>query len=111
MASRRASEVLVNTDEVQTFAKEFGEKHKGQWLHAERLGGFCLLLKREVLTKIGIELEPWTDLSLFDTDILSSKARQVGFTLACCRDCFVHHFGTRTFAHGAKLNEAEAQGR
>jgi hypothetical protein len=25
-----------------------------------RLGGFCLLLKREALTKIGIELEPWT---------------------------------------------------
>jgi hypothetical protein len=39
-------------------------------------------------------------LSLFDTDILSSKARQAGFALACCRDCFVHHFGTRTFAHG-----------
>jgi len=54
-----------------------------------------------VLTKIGVELEPWTDLSLFDTDILSSKARQAGFTLACARDCFVHHFGTRTFAHGS----------
>jgi len=73
----------------------------------DRLGGFCLLLKREVLTKIGVELEPWTDLSLFDTDILSSKARQAGFTLACCRDCFVHHFGMRTFAHGAAaLNKA-----
>ena len=72
--------------------------------------GFCLLLKRQVLTKIGVELEPWTDLSLFDTDILSSKAGQVGFALACCRDCFVHHFGTRTFAHGvAVANQAEVQ--
>jgi len=78
------------------FAKEFRESHKGRWVPVDRLGGFCLLLKREVLTKIGVELEPWTDLSLFDTDILSSKARQAGFTLACCRDCFVHHFGTRT---------------
>jgi|GEM_PF-2536815 len=97
----RSSEVLVNVDEVQTFGKEFRESHKGKWVPVDRLGGFCLLLKRVVLTKIGIELEPWTDLSLFDTDILSSKARQAGFTLACCRDCFVHHFGTRTFAHGA----------
>ena len=91
----------MNVDEVQTFAKEFRESHKGKWVPVGRLGGFCLLLKRPVLTKIGIELEPWTDLSLFDTDILSSKVRQAGFTLACCRDCFVHHFGTRTFAHGA----------
>ena len=103
----RASEVLVNVDEVHSFAKQFRESHKGRWLPVDRLGGFCLLLKRQVLTKIGVELEPWTDLSLFDTDILSSKARQAGFTLACCRDCFVHHFGMRTFAHGAAaLNKA-----
>jgi len=105
----RSSEVLVNVDEVQTFAKEFRESHKGRWVPVDRLGGFCLLLERVVLTKIGIELEPWTDLSLFDTDILSSKARQAGFTLACCRDCFVHHFGTRTFARGPAVNKLEPQ--
>ena len=64
-----ANDILVNVNEVQAFAKEFAEKHKGRWLHVDRLGGFCLLLKRQVLTKIGVELEPWTDLSLFDTDI------------------------------------------
>ncbi len=46
-------------------------------------------------------LEKWTDLSLFDTDILSVKARQANYALALCRDLFIHHFGTRTFAHGA----------
>ena len=52
------------------------------------------------MERIGLpKLEKWTDLSLFDTDILSVKARQAGFTLACCRDLFVHHFGTRTFSH------------
>jgi hypothetical protein len=70
--------------------------------HVERLGGFCVLLKRQVLDKIGmVSLEKWTDLSLFDTDILSTKARQAGFTLAVCRDLFIHHFGTRTFSGGA----------
>jgi GT2 family glycosyltransferase len=80
-------------------------------VYADRLGGFCLLLKREVLTKIGVELEPWTDLSLIDTDIFSTKAKQAGFMLACCRDCFVHHFGTRTFAHGAAVNKTDEQSR
>lgn len=94
------SEVLVDVDAVNKFAVEFRETNKAKWVEVERLGGFCLLLKREALQKIG-PLDPWTDLSLFDSDILSAKARQAGYTLACCRDLFVHHFGTRTFAHGA----------
>jgi O-antigen biosynthesis protein len=92
--------VLVDILNVDAFAQDWREKHRGKWVEAERLGGFCLLMKRAVLDKIG-PLDEWTDLSLFDTDILSSKARQAGFMLACCRDLFVHHFGTRTFAHGA----------
>jgi GT2 family glycosyltransferase len=88
---------------VDAFATEFREKQRGKWLEVERLGGFCLLLKRAVLTRIGRDLNDWSDLGLFDTDILSAKARQAGFTLACCRDLFIHHFGTRTFAHGGKF--------
>jgi hypothetical protein len=37
----RSSEVPVNVDEVQTFAKEFRESHKGSWVPVDRLGGFC----------------------------------------------------------------------
>ena len=70
-------------------------------MQVQRLGGSCLLARRAVLDRIGPGLNEWTDLGLFDTDILSAKAQEAGFTLACCRDLFIHHFGTRTFAHGA----------
>ena len=30
-------------------------------------------------------------------------ARQEGYKLVVCRDLFIHHFGTRTFAHGAPV--------
>jgi GT2 family glycosyltransferase len=97
-----AADNLVDTEAVYAFAQEFREKSLGKYIHVERLGGFCVLVKRQVLEKIGMAaLEKWTDLSLFDTDILSTKARQAGFTLAVCRDLFVHHFGTRTFSAGA----------
>ena len=66
------------------------------------------MLKREVITRIGPDLDKWTDLGLFDTDILSAKARQAGYALAVCRDLFIHHFGTRTFAHGAATPPAHA---
>jgi GT2 family glycosyltransferase len=96
------TEELVDTGAIHAFAQEFGQQHRGQWAEVERLGGFCLLLKRAVLKKIEqtSALRDWTDLGLFDTDILSVKARQAGFTLACARDVFVHHFGSRIFAHG-----------
>jgi GT2 family glycosyltransferase len=91
---------LIDVGAVDAFARQWREDHKGKWVEAERLGGFCLLIKREVLKRIG-HLREAGDLALFDTDLLCQKARQAGFTLACCKDLFVHHFGTRTFAHGA----------
>jgi GT2 family glycosyltransferase len=95
-------ETLLDVDAMHAFAHEHRGQFKGKWMQVERLGGFCLLLKREVLDRIGlVNLEKWTDLSLFDTDILSVKARQAGYMLACSRDLFIHHFGTRTFSHGA----------
>jgi O-antigen biosynthesis protein len=104
-----AVDPLVDVNAVQSYAKEFAQEHKGKWVKTDRLGGFCLLLKRDVLKRIGPDIDKWTDLSLFDTDILSAKARQVGYNLAVCRDLFVHHFGTRTFAHTApKVEEALA---
>jgi GT2 family glycosyltransferase len=99
---------LVDVDAVSRFAADFREKNRGKWLETERLGGFCLMIKREALFRIG-SLDQWSDLGLFDTDILSSKTREAGHTLAVCRDLFIHHFGTRTFAHGAPKEEEKAR--
>jgi O-antigen biosynthesis protein len=105
-ASRSA--LHVDVSEVDAYAHDFRERHLGKWLQTERLGGFCLLIKRAVLKTIDSHerLADITDLGLFDTDILSAKARQYGFALGVCRDLFIHHFGTRTFAHGAPAGAA-----
>lgn len=91
-------------DPLDRFAKEWREQHAGKWMETERLGGFCLLVKREVLDKAG-PLEAESGLGLFDTDALCRKVRQAGYTLAVCRDLYIHHFGTRTFAHGGPAAE------
>ncbi len=105
-------EWLVDVSAVDGFAEEFRKKHLGKWLETDRLGGFCLLCKRAVLKKIESQesLAKISDLGLFDTDILSNKARQHGFNLAVCRDLFIHHFGTRTFAHGAPADGRQREG-
>lgn len=88
---------------VEQFARTFCQEHKGKWMDVERLGGFCLLLKRAVLDAVG-PLPTDTGLGIFDTDTLCASARRSGWTLALCRDLFIHHFGSRTFAHGGPVN-------
>lgn len=39
-----AGEPLVDTNVVNAFAKSWCEEHRGKWVEAERLGGFCLLI-------------------------------------------------------------------
>jgi GT2 family glycosyltransferase len=90
---------VIDVDAVDRFARDWREQHRGQWMEVDRLGGFCLLIKREVLIRLG-PLETSSGLGLFDTDALCRKAREAGYTLACCRDLFIHNFGSRTFAHG-----------
>jgi hypothetical protein len=45
-------------------------------MQVQRLGGFCLLVRRAVLDRVESALDEWTDLGRFDTDILSAKAHQ-----------------------------------
>jgi O-antigen biosynthesis protein len=103
----RPGDPLIDVQVVQDFARDFRAAHKGKWAKVPRLGGFCLLIRRQVLDRVRPDLIEWTDLSLFDTDILSSKAQQAGFSLVRCSDLFIHHFGTRTFAHGAPAQNAQ----
>ena len=67
--SSGGNDSLVDVEAVNRFANEFREKNRGKWLETDRLGGFCLLLKRQVLRKIEEHgpLDEWSDLSLFDT--------------------------------------------
>jgi GT2 family glycosyltransferase len=105
-----ALDAVVNVEAVNTFAKEWRDKNRGKWSEVDRLGGFCLLLKREILARVG-PLDEVSDLGLFDTDVLSMRARRSGYTLACCKDLFIHHFGSRAFAHAAPSVPAGIGGR
>lgn len=92
-----AGRVLPDLEAVDRFAREWREQHRGQWFEVERLGAFCLLLKREVLDKVGL-FEEGAAPGVFDANAVSWKVRHAGYRLACCRDLFVHHFGSRVAA-------------
>jgi GT2 family glycosyltransferase len=87
----------LDTETVDRFAREWREQYKGQWFLVERLGGFCLLIKRAVLEGVGF-FDEQAEKGIFDADALSGRIRQAGYYLACCRDLFIHHFGSRLAA-------------
>jgi hypothetical protein len=55
-------------------------------------GGFCLLIKRQLLDQIG-PLEAKTCLNIFDA--LSLKMRRAGYSLAGCKDLFIPNSASR----------------
>src|SRR5262249_48789652 len=96
-ASGGASPLDVSA--VERFARAWRQEQRGKWMEVDRLGGFCLLVKRAVLAALG-PLPAREGLDVFDTDTLCWKARQAGYTLAGCPDLFLHPFGSRTLRHG-----------
>jgi len=92
--------------EMQEAAAKLAQEHRGTLVEVERLVGFCLLIKREVLDKVGA-LDERYGLGLFEDDDLCLRARQVGYRLVYAPEVFIHHFGSRTFA-GLGIDGAQA---
>jgi GT2 family glycosyltransferase/tetratricopeptide (TPR) repeat protein/2-polyprenyl-3-methyl-5-hydroxy-6-metoxy-1,4-benzoquinol methylase len=78
------------------FAWRWGKAHDRVIEDTDRLVGFCLLLRREVLDAVGL-LDERFGLGCFEDDDYCRRARAAGFRAVIARDAFVHHFGSRTF--------------
>jgi GT2 family glycosyltransferase/tetratricopeptide (TPR) repeat protein len=86
-----------DTPGLEAFTARRRRDYRGQALAIDRLTGFCLLVRREVLQAVG-GLDEAFGLGFFEDDDLCLRARQAGFRLLVAQDVFVHHFGSRTFA-------------
>jgi GT2 family glycosyltransferase/tetratricopeptide (TPR) repeat protein len=98
-ASRPPQQIPVDytsLDGLEAFAARRRQDFAGQALRVQRLTGFCLLARREVLDRIG-GFDEQFGVGFFDDDDLSVRALKAGFLLLAALDVFVHHFGSRTF--------------
>jgi GT2 family glycosyltransferase/thioredoxin-like negative regulator of GroEL len=91
---------------LNKFSNAFSKKHAGQAKPFWRVVGFCMLIKRAVIDKIG-GLDGRFGLGNFEDDDFSLRAALAGFESWIAQDCFVHHFGSRTFV-GAKIDYRES---
>ncbi|MBI3862380.1 MAG: glycosyltransferase [Planctomycetia bacterium] len=81
---------------IDPFAQQWAVDHHRQTIETDRLVGFCLLIRREVIDKISL-LDERFGIGNFEDDDLCRRARQAGYRACIACDAFVHHFGSRTF--------------
>lgn len=67
-----------------------------KWEEKSRLVAFCMLIKREVINKIGAFDERFTP-GNFEDDDLCMRIIEAEYKLMVCNDSFIHHFGSTSF--------------
>jgi GT2 family glycosyltransferase/Flp pilus assembly protein TadD len=105
---QRVPEVSYDLDSLEglnRFAEKFAAINYGQCKSQWRIVGFCMLIKRNVIEKIG-GLDTRYGLGNFEDDDFCIRAKLAGFKSMIAADCFVHHFGGKTFS-GAHIDYQE----
>ncbi|MCG7851586.1 MAG: hypothetical protein MIO92_03610, partial [Methanosarcinaceae archaeon] len=74
---------------LNKFSREFAEKNTDQGKLIWRVVGFCMLIKRAVIDKIG-GMDERYGLGNFEDDDFSLRAALAGFESRIAEDCFVH---------------------
>ncbi|MBM4131378.1 tetratricopeptide repeat protein, partial [bacterium] len=86
-------------DGLDRFAADHAAAHAGQAAHALWLVGFCLLVRRGVLERLGGLDEIFGRGNYEDTDYCL-RAFLAGYRTVLAKDCFIHHVGSASFDAG-----------
>lgn len=89
---------------MPAFAKEHNRPNPSSWRPTERLIGFCLLFRRELLHQVGYFDEGF-EIGSFENDDYNIRVRMLGRSLMVAGDVFIHHYGSASMrALGEELN-------
>jgi GT2 family glycosyltransferase len=107
-------EIGVSYDDLALldgFAWEHAKQHDRELQEVDRLIGFCLLIRREVVDQVGL-LDERFGIGNYEDDDYCRRARAHGWRLVVARDAFIHHFGHKTFdGAGVDLNSLLVRNR
>ncbi|MDK2798758.1 MAG: hypothetical protein PWP27_510 [Clostridiales bacterium] len=85
-----------NINEMHAFAQKHNISNPEQWDERIKLVAFCMLIKREVIEKIGLLDERFSP-GNYEDDDYSFRMKKAGYKLLLCKDTFIHHFGSTSF--------------
>lgn len=82
--------------DMHQFAASHNIANPDKWEPRVKLVGYCMLIKREVIDKIGTLDERFTP-GNFEDDDYSFRMLLAGYKLLLCKDTFIHHYGSVSF--------------
>ncbi|MEJ8552663.1 glycosyltransferase [Tepidibacter sp. Z1-5] len=85
-----------NLDEMIEFAKKYNLSNENKWEERLKLIGFCMLIKKEIINKVGFLDEIFTP-GNYEDDDYSIRIKRAGYKLILCKDTFIHHYGGTSF--------------
>ncbi len=71
-------------------------REPAKWFEVDFLSGFCMVLKRELINKIGL-LDERFNIGSFEDNDYCLRALQGGYRLMVAGDTFIYHLGSQTF--------------
>jgi GT2 family glycosyltransferase/glycosyltransferase involved in cell wall biosynthesis len=86
----------LNENNFEEIAGSYTERQEGVWFTTEKLGFFCVAMRRTLMEKIGY-LDEKFGIGMFEDDDYCIRAKRAGFTIAVVEDCFVYHKGSVSF--------------
>lgn len=101
---------LKRPRDLAMFSQAWALRHAGQAQGVHRLTGFCLLLKREAVDRVGF-LDERFGVGTYEEFDYCLRLRQAGYDLAVARDAFVLHHGHKTFRSFAAMAEQARRNR
>ncbi len=92
---------VVNADfgdinNLSDFAESFRDRNRYRRISIRRIVGFCMLIKRSLISKIGFLDESFGS-GNFEDDDYCLRAVIEGYKNLIAGDVFVHHYGSRSF--------------
>lgn len=99
------------TREMQRFALKYNQTNPERWRRSKTIMGFCFMLKRDVLMKVGYMDEGYVIGTCEDVDYYL-RIRLMGLELVIAEDTFIHHYGSvtmRSFKDASVYNNAYFQ--
>lgn len=101
-ANYQSIEVDYDTvKDLHSFAENYNISDANKWEQKVKLIGYCMLIKREVINKVGLLDEAFSP-GNFEDDDLCYRIQKEKYKLILCNDTFIHHFGSVSFKEKPK---------
>jgi GT2 family glycosyltransferase/glycosyltransferase involved in cell wall biosynthesis len=86
----------LDENNYEDISSSYLSKQKDSWFLTEKLGFFCVAIRREVIEGIGY-LDENFGVGMFEDDDFCERVKNHGYKLAIVEDCFIYHKGSISF--------------